>query len=340
MDRGGLGVRQLLHTNTALLSKWVSRLLQPTEDLVITVLRDEYGSKLDWQLWQTPRRGDSAFISSLRAVFHAVRPFFHPRLGSGESFRFWVDDWSGLGCLSQSFPRLFALSLDQEGSVNRAWHEAWAPALPEALSDQRAGDLLRLQELLADRQPSDMPDAWIWCEPLFSVRAVYKRLRDQMGPEDSAFLRRWRRIWKSCLPMKIRVFAWLLLRRRLLTRSRRRLLIPDTSTECALCARAVEDCEHLFITCPFASSVWRGASVDRLELSSWEDFWRSIGDGPNRLIAEWQRIFAILWSIWCHRNEFIFRGRTPSVDAIQHDARGLDISWSRRGFGPSTIAPL
>ena len=340
VDQGGLGVRQLLHTNTALLSKWVSRLLQPTGDLVTTVLRDEYGSKLDWQLWQTPRRGDSAFISSLRAVFHAVQPFFHPRLGSGESFRFWVDDWSGLGCLCQSFPRLFALSLDQEGSVDRAWHEAWAPALPEALSDQRAGDLLRLQELLADRQPSDMPDAWIWCEPLFSVRAVYKRLRDQMGPEDFAFLRRWRRIWKSCLPMKIRVFAWLLLRRRLLTRSRRWLLIPDALAECALCARAVEDCEHLFITCPFASSVWRGASVDRLELSSWEDFWRSIGDGPNRLIAEWQRIFAILWSIWCHRNEVIFRGRTPSVDAIQHDARGLDISWSRRGFGLSTIAPL
>ena len=85
--------------------------------------------------------------------------------------------------------------------------------------------------------------------------------------------------------MKIRVFAWLLLRRRLLTRSRRRHLIPDAPEECALCARAVEDCEHLFITCPFALAVWRGASVDRLELSSWEDFWRSIGDGPYRLIA-------------------------------------------------------
>ena len=184
-----------------------------------------------------------------------------------------------------------------------------------------------------------MPDAWIWCEPLFSVRAVYKRLRDQMGPEDSAFLRRWRRIWKSGLPMKIRVFAWLLLRRRLLTRSRRRHLIPDAPVECALCARAVDDCEHLFITCPFASAVWRGASVDRLDLSSWEDFWRSIGDGPYRLIAEWQLIFAILWSIWCHRNEVIFRGRTPSVDAIQHDARGMDISWARGGSARRLLHP-
>ena len=104
VDQGGLGIWQLLHTNTTLLSKWVYRLLQPTGDLVTTVLRDEYGTMLDWQLWQTPRRGDSAFISSLRAVFQAIRPFFRPRLGSGESF-----------CLRQLFPRLFALSLDQEG---------------------------------------------------------------------------------------------------------------------------------------------------------------------------------------------------------------------------------
>ena len=35
-----------------------------------------------------------------------------------------------------------------------------------------------IQELLADRQPSEGPDAWIWSEPLFSVRVIYNRLRD------------------------------------------------------------------------------------------------------------------------------------------------------------------
>ena len=33
-------------------------------------------------------------------------------------------------------------------------------------------------KLLADRKPSEGPDAWIWSEPLFSVRVVYNRLRD------------------------------------------------------------------------------------------------------------------------------------------------------------------
>ena len=140
--------------------------------------------------------------------------------------------------------------------------------------------------------------------------------------------------------MKIRVFAWLLLRKRLLMRSRRQHMIPDAPAECTLCAGAKKDCEHLFVTYSFASSVWQRATIARLELSSWEKFWSSIGDGSYRLTAGWQLIFAILWSIWCHRNEVIFRGRTPSIDAIQHDARGLDISCSRRGLGPRSLVPL
>ena len=110
VDQGGLGIRQLMHTNTALLSKWVSRILHPTGELVTSVLRDEYGDALDWRVWQTPRRGDSTFFSSLRPTFQAVQPFFCPRLGSRESFRFWFEDWSGQGSMSLKFPRMFALA--------------------------------------------------------------------------------------------------------------------------------------------------------------------------------------------------------------------------------------
>ena len=140
--------------------------------------------------------------------------------------------------------------------------------------------------------------------------------------------------------MKIRVFIGLLLWKRLMTRSYWKLMAPASETECALCTGAVEDCERLFVTCPFASSVWQLARVAQIDISSLKAFWRSIGDGPYRRKAEWQGIFAILWSIWSHRNEVIFRGRSPSVDAIQHNARGLTILWNRGGLGPSTFVPL
>ena len=175
------------------------------------------------------------------------------------------------------FPHLFALARDQQGPVCQAWQEAWALALPTALSDHRAYDLIRMQKILGDCQPSEGPDAWVWHEPRFSARAVYQRLREQAATEDPTFLRLWRVAWKSRLLLKIRILAWLLLGRRLKMRAFLHRVIPDVPAGCALRARAEETCEHLFITCPFASSAWELANVYRLEISSWEAFWRSFG---------------------------------------------------------------
>ena len=340
VSQGGLGVPHFQHVNIALLTKWVARLMQPSGDMVVAILRDGYGASLDWQIWQTPRRGDSAFMSSLRPIFKTVQPFFRPKLGTGESFRFWADDWSGNGRLSQFFPRLFALALDPEGSVSQAWQNAWAPVLPSVLSEQRVLNFMRLQVLLANQRPSAGPDAWIWCGQNFNVRAVYLRLRERVVPEDPLFLRLWRRAWKSRTPLKIRIFIWLLLRQRLMTRSFRQRMAPDSAGDCALCGANLENCEHLFVLCPISQAVWRAVGVARPTLTSLEDFWRSIGDGPYRRVAEWQLIFATLWSIWLHRNDVIFRGRTPAVEAILHDARGLAISWNQGGVDPLTFVSL
>ena len=92
VSQGGLGVPHFQHVNIALLTKWVARLMQPSGDMVAAILRDGYGASLDWQIWQIPRKGNSAFMSSLRPIFKTVQPFFRPKLGTGESFRFWADE--------------------------------------------------------------------------------------------------------------------------------------------------------------------------------------------------------------------------------------------------------
>ena len=205
-SQGGLGVQSLQYTNLALLTKWVGRLLQPSGDLLSVLLHDCYGASLDWLKWQTPQRGDSAFMSSLRPIFAVLKAHFRPKLGFVASFRFWLDEWSRNGRLRQSFPRLFALASDPECSVRQAWHDAWALPMPVTLSDQRTSELLRLQELLADQRPTEGQDGWTGCETSFSVQAAYRRLRAQAGSEDPLFLRLWRRIWRRRIPLKIRVF--------------------------------------------------------------------------------------------------------------------------------------
>ena len=69
INQGGLGIRYLQHSNMALLTKWVCRMMQPSGDLVTVVLRDGYGSSLDWEMWRTPRRDDFAFMLSVRTCF-------------------------------------------------------------------------------------------------------------------------------------------------------------------------------------------------------------------------------------------------------------------------------
>ena len=92
---------------------------------------------------------------------------------------------------------------------------------------------------------------------------------------------------------------------------------------CPLCAGEDEDCPHLFFTCPIVQEAWRAAGVARLVVSSDEAFWRSLIDGSFRREQDWRRAFATLWAIWIHRNEVIFRGVTPSSDAIVHAVGGM-----------------
>ena len=67
--------------------------------------------------------------------------------------------------------------------------------------------------------------------------------------------------------------------------------------ECLLCARAVEDCQHVFFVCSLTQAVWQAVGVGRLVVTSEEAFWQSLDGGTIRREAEWQTIFATLWSL-------------------------------------------
>ena len=66
---GGLGIHHLQHANSALLCKWVARVMQLFKDLISHLLREAYSSTLDWGEWATPRHSDSPVITGLRGIF-------------------------------------------------------------------------------------------------------------------------------------------------------------------------------------------------------------------------------------------------------------------------------
>ena len=183
-------------------------------------------------------------------------------------------------------------------------------------------------------------DAWVWRQPRFPVKAAYRLLCGQLPPENIYITQRCRLIWRQHIPLKIRIFGWLLLRRRLMTRAMRQRMFSDSPVSCPLCGEGTEDCSHLFFRCSLAQETWWAAAVARLSVTSEEAFWSSLSGGFFRREADWRRIFAILWAIWIHKNEVVFRGISPSGDAILHTAEGFYFSWHRGGVGPSNYVPL
>ena len=222
ISQDGLGIHHIQHTNAALLAKRVLQVIQPSGDILSLLLRQVYGHSMDKETWPTPRRGDSpyalsfcvgrCFMAGLREYFTHMQPSFCPQLGDGTRFKFWQEDWSGLGQLRNLFPRLYALAPVLGVTVQTQWSDAWCPTIPQALSDQRLADLLILQSWLASMRLTDrIRDAWIWRYSRFSVRAAYHILCGQEPPKDPPLIRQCQLVWKQRLLLKIRLFGWLLL---------------------------------------------------------------------------------------------------------------------------------
>jgi hypothetical protein len=106
-DQGGLVIQDLEVKNTALLDKWLFRLL--TEDGIWqTILRRKYvGSKaVSHVLWKP---GDSHFWAGLMAT----KKFFFGHgsflIRDGSEIRFWEDKWLGNASLREQYPAFYAI---------------------------------------------------------------------------------------------------------------------------------------------------------------------------------------------------------------------------------------
>ena len=52
--------------------------------------------------------------------------------------------------------------------------------------------------------------------------------------------------------------------------------------------------------------------------------------GAYRREEEKGKLLAVLWALWLHHNEVIFKGRVASVDSVVQNAEGFVSWWFRR----------
>jgi hypothetical protein len=145
----------------------------------------------------------------------------------------------------------------------------------------------------------------------FSVNSMYKKkMEDQV-------LIPYKFLWKSKLPHKIKVFFWLVVRNKILTRDNLKKRSWIGSTDCCFCG-GDESIDHLFFHCPIAKYMWRVIQVAlnlRLILNSISNLYDNWLCKPKDKTANLMLFGcgALFWAIWRTRNDWCF-GKNHLLD--------------------------
>jgi hypothetical protein len=119
-------------------------------------------------------------------------------------------------------------------------------------------------------------------------------------------------MWKWKCPLKTRLFLWLALANRILTWDNGQRRGWSGPNKCTLCKVEEESVSHLFVSCSFASQVWREVMMNlncpgqwifySLELCLWN--WLR-----NPFLKQFKELPCyVIWGIWLHRNQVLFYG--------------------------------
>ena len=86
--------------------------------------------------------------------------------------------------------------------------------------------------------------------------------------ESRLYISSWKKLWKLCLPPKIISFLWRLCNNCIPVSVRLLDKGMNLSTCCVLCGQGQEHYLHLFYDCPYSSSCWTVANVDKPTLTT------------------------------------------------------------------------
>nr|KYP65907.1 Putative ribonuclease H protein At1g65750 family [Cajanus cajan] len=196
---GGLGVKNIIRFNMALLAKWSSRRDSLWwRDLVVVCGGLEQDNWFDRKVkWS---------------------------IGSGSRVRFWLDKWIGPICLASLFPRLFTISEQQNQFIQDmgywtghrwAWQLHWRR---ERFEWEIPLEQQLMQRLLECNPRARQVDSWWWLgEPsgTYTVRSAYSAITSEadvgsnIGAPSS--------VWSIPAPPKAKIFAWRMMSRGLPT---------------------------------------------------------------------------------------------------------------------------
>lgn len=294
---GGLGVANLELRNKSLLLRWWWKATTQSESLwysVIHMLKKNRPHQTHPKIWLVQGSFFWNQLIKLQPLFQWCTMWI---IGNGARISYWYDCWG-----SEPLRRM------KDGRPRPIYQHL---SLNEALSED--SDII---SSYTGTEPVpvlyDHDDALVWrwsTNGEYSAASVYKMLI-MAGKTHWGFME----IWSAAAPSKVKIFTFLLLKDRILTRDGLQRRGINCEEHCVLCdERPLETVHHLFFQCQNAREVWAQCSDIMQSRDLVSEIWESSRllycskEGNQR--QDWVVNFmAVLWSLWRQRNEVIFRG--------------------------------
>nr|GMD88293.1 uncharacterized protein LOC109154171 [Ipomoea batatas] len=210
-------------------------------------------------------------------------------------------------------------------------------AIGEMGGSERRSTVMRARDDRQARHPPDShvrPSAQTFTIFFHSLPFASRRVT----VEDSrlCFIK-WRQLWKLPVPPKVKNFLWRCMRSVLPVREVLKTRHVWAGGGCPFCAAESETMEHLFCACPQTKQVWDDSSIlfeESLPLLLNKLF----DDGClNKAV----HAAAILWIIWCTRNDVVWNEVSWSIIGMRRQVAGLREVWhaaySQSAFVHATI---
>jgi hypothetical protein len=123
LKSGGLGFRNLILFNRALLGKWLWRYGKEEDALWRQVICSRYGSSHGgWTTREVAGPHGFSLWKLIRKEWGTFAWHVHFEVGDGSKTKFWTDVWCGTCSLKEAYPGLFCIARNKEAFVMEHLH--------------------------------------------------------------------------------------------------------------------------------------------------------------------------------------------------------------------------
>ena len=318
---GGWGLRDVELFNKYLAAKYLWRVLFH-QGVWSRLMRKKYMKGVKVTKWLRKEMEGYSIASLLWRNLITASPIIKGWLawevGSGNQIHVGMDPFIGGGSFYKlSDPLLYRLH--QTGHytlahVKRSYGRKWLTAedihLQNREAEEWSGFVAGLEQNAISLKDSSDRIVWSWNarDRMVIVKEAYSTL---MAQEESRVQSWWyTQIWKVKAPCKLICFMWLCLRNKTLTGDNYRRRGGIGPSVCLLCLHYEETIQHIFVTCEETQEIWRCVcNLFKLECT-WNN--PSLEVNMKRWFLSKPKAtpvpFMVLWGIWLHRNNVIFKG--------------------------------